>query len=109
MTKHIYQNRIYKKLESFSDKVGGILEKIAKGSFLIICLMVPICLLTNFSEIMTTICEGIAIACFYVLAIAVGLYEFGFIITVIVTIAAGTMWECIWTISKLSEQTRNQK
>ena len=108
MTKHLYENRTYKKLESLSDKVGGILEAIAKGAFLMACLTVPIWLLTNFSETMTIICEYMAVACLYVFIIALGIYGFSFIITIIVRIVAGTMWECVWAISKLLASVRKQ-
>lgn len=111
MTRHIYQNRTFKKLESLSEKVGGILVAIMEVSILIAviaCLTLPIWMLIIFSETMSNICESIVIVSIYVSTIAGALYGFSYILTVIVGIVAGAAWECVWAMSKLLVLVRKQ-
>lgn len=108
MTRHFYQSRIFKKIDSFSDKVAVIWEIITKGSFMMACLTVPIRLLVSFSETMATICDHIIEAWLYVFAITIGIYGVCFILAVIVRIVVEVIWDCVWAISKLLDLVRKQ-
>lgn len=108
MTKHFYQSRIFKKLDSFSDKVAVICEIIAKGSFIMACMTFPMRLLVSFSGTMATICDHIIEVCLYVFTIAIGIYGVCFILTVIIRIVVEVIWGCVWTISKLLDLVRRQ-
>lgn len=96
MKRHLYDTRTYQKLQSFSERVASVLEKIWKFSLLMAILTTPIGLLLSFSETMTTICEAVATAWFYLSLITIGLEGFCFIITLLFSIVAVTVWEFAW-------------